>query len=166
MEFNIVDGQEIRRFARFSSDDNGIHRSLFTCFVCWRLGIFKEWTIILKPLDDTKKTINGENYVTRSLVVISTGGLKDVYFNLQWKQNSAASKSVIASILNRISVTIGHLENNNTLALTIFLDPRFKQFALSRESVTKRVKRTVISLITGNIKEKIIQENNIKSPLI
>ncbi|KAB0790275.1 hypothetical protein PPYR_04880 [Photinus pyralis] len=113
----------------------------------------KELIIVLRPLEEITKTMSGENYLTGSLVIILTDGLTDVYRDLCDKQFKDMSKSIIKAVLHGIITRLGDLEGSNSLTLTTFLDPRFKNVAFSNDSVTDRVKHLLISSLTANIKK-------------
>lgn len=114
----------------------------------------KELVEILRPLEDVTKVMSGQNYVTASSVIILTDGLLDIYRELQNKDYSIISKAVIVAIMDGITSRLGNLESSNSLLITTFLDPRFKNIAFSNDSITERTKKLITSLITGNIKNK------------
>ncbi|XP_049823404.1 E3 SUMO-protein ligase ZBED1 [Aethina tumida] len=115
----------------------------------------QELVVILKPLEDVTRTMSGENYLTRSSVIIFTNGLLDVYLELRSRNYCSMSKSVIVSILDGIKSRLGDVENQKSLLITTFLDPRFKNIAFSSDNVGERAKNAVMSLITDNIKETV-----------
>lgn len=115
----------------------------------------KEMIIILKPLEDVTKTMSGENYLTGSSVIVITDGLVNVYEKLLKDEYNKVSNDVITAILNGIRTRLGDLENSNSLTLSTFLDPRFKNIAFSSEKITEKVKNAVTSLIINNEKKKI-----------
>lgn len=115
----------------------------------------KELIVILRPLEDVTRTMSGENYLTGSSVIILTDGLRNVYRELNKKNHfSTISKTIISSILDGINCRLGDLESSNSLTLTTFLDPRFKNIAFSNEYVGESVKRAAISLITKVLKNQ------------
>ncbi|CAH1979232.1 unnamed protein product [Acanthoscelides obtectus] len=114
----------------------------------------KELVDILRPLEDVTKVMSGQNYVTASSVIILTDGLLDIYKELQYKEFSTISKAVIFSIIDGINSRLGNLESSNSLVITTFLDPRFKNIAFSNDDVTERAKKLITSLITSKIKNK------------
>lgn len=114
----------------------------------------KEMVPILKPLESITKFISAQNYVTGSSVIILTSGLTDVYSNLNNQDFSNLSKSIIESILKGIKSRLGDLENSNSLIITTFLDPRYKNIGFSHDAVADSAKKVVTSLVTANIKYK------------
>lgn len=121
----------------------------------------KEITKVLEPMDTITNFMSGEKFVTASSVIILTDGLMGIYKNFKNTKLNKLSLDVINTISKGISFRLGNLECSNSLLMTAFLDPRFKNLGFSHETIGENTKKTVISLITTNIKnnkENVRQE--------
>lgn len=106
----------------------------------------KEWKFlreiltILKLMESITNMMSGEKYITASTVIILTDRLNNVYSNFI-QEFSKLALTVAESILNEIKTGLENLELSNSLILTTFLDPRFKNLGFSKEIIADRVKK-------------------------
>lgn len=109
--------------------------------------ILKELCQILEPFDDATNCISGENYMSASLVIVLTRGLLNVCENLLNETFSEVSKNVITGLQNGLRTRLGNVEYSNTLAISTFLDPRFKCFPFKNNDAAETTKKIVISAL-------------------
>lgn len=120
----------------------------------------KELTKILKPLESITNIMSGETYATGSYAIILTNGIVEVYSNFRKDESySALSQTIINTISLEINTRLGNLEISNSLILTTFLDPRFKNLGFTCNNIAAKAKEVAISQITSRIK------NNTRSRL-
>ncbi|KAF2902321.1 hypothetical protein ILUMI_03859 [Ignelater luminosus] len=123
-----------------------------------------EWQIInelyqiLKPFEDIIKTITAEHYCAASLVVPILNGLNNVVVALNGKHWSNPNKQVLLLLLKGLSERLGNIEQNNTLFICTFLDPRFKTLTFSNAKKTDSVKKLIIEAVSSKISENDITE--------
>lgn len=124
-----------------------------------------EWEIIrqlcqvLKPFEEVTKTISGEAYLTASLVIPLVNGLDSVYTIFAEKPFVQCIKNVVILFQNSLKERLGSLENSNTLSISSFLDPRFKQIGFRDPKNAEMAKKNVISLVA----EKFIAKENLNN---
>ncbi|XP_074034348.1 E3 SUMO-protein ligase ZBED1-like [Leptinotarsa decemlineata] len=127
----------------------------------WKL--LSEIKIVLEPLETITNIISGEKYVTLSSVIVLTKGLENILTELRKQDNMfAVSKTMISRMLQSIKERLGDLENSNTLIVSTFLDPRYKNFAFSSERVAENAKKIIISLVA----QKITESTSLKSTVL
>lgn len=128
----------------------------------------EEWTTlkelcqILEPFADATNCVSGENYMSASLVIVLTGGLINVCKNLSTANFNEVSRDIISSLQNGLRSRLGNVEYNNTLAISTFLDPRFKTFAFKNSDAVD-IKNFIIDalgeLITQSQNQSEIHES-------
>ncbi|XP_018573786.1 zinc finger BED domain-containing protein 1-like [Anoplophora glabripennis] len=118
----------------------------------WRF--FSEIVKIIKPLETVTKIMCEEKYITASSVIILTDGLVDVYSNLNKQNFTQSAKNIIASIQKGLTTKLGDLEGNESLVLTTFLDPRFKNIGFSNEITANVAKEQIEASLTQLIHER------------
>ncbi|XP_018570925.1 zinc finger BED domain-containing protein 1-like [Anoplophora glabripennis] len=114
-------------------------------------NFLKELIHILEPLENVTKLMSAENYVTASMTIILTDGLLAVYKNMKELQFEDISKKIISIILDGLTNRLGNVEQSNSLVLTTFLDPRFKNVGFCNESIPEKAKKSVLSLLSTKI---------------
>ncbi|XP_072400422.1 E3 SUMO-protein ligase ZBED1-like [Diabrotica undecimpunctata] len=115
-------------------------------------AFIKELIIILKPFYDITELISAEKYVTLSLVIVITNGLKNVCNMLSSNQfSNDISKRVIEKLIESITFRLGDLESSITLIVSTFLDPRFKNVCFIKPGTFDKAKEIVIGLVAQNI---------------
>lgn len=129
----------------------------------------EEWTTlkelcqILEPFSDATNCVSGENYMSASLVIVLTGGLINVCENLSTANFNEVSRDIISSLQNGLRSRLGNVEYNNTLAISTFLDPRFKTFAFKNSDAVDIIKNIIIDalgeLITQSQNQSEIHES-------
>ncbi|XP_045466082.1 E3 SUMO-protein ligase ZBED1-like [Harmonia axyridis] len=117
-------------------------------------NIIKELCLILKPFEEATKSLSGENYCTSSLVIPICNGLKNILEELLRKKLSETVTNVVQRLRGSFQERLGNVENNNTLAVSTFLDPKFKQFAFSNPSMAENTKENIMKMIVEKISEE------------
>lgn len=112
--------------------------------------VVEEWILlkhlckILKPFEQATKSISGENYMSGSLVIVITNGLLDVCEKLlNITELTDLSKNVIKKLQAGLQDRVGNVEYSNTLAISTYLDPRFKSFVFKNADAAERVRKNV-----------------------
>ncbi|XP_072400709.1 zinc finger BED domain-containing protein 4-like [Diabrotica undecimpunctata] len=111
---------------------------------------------ILGPLESATRTMSGEKYVTLSSVIIIANNLRKIYHRLVTNPGTSFAErptKVVEVIFNSSQMRFKNFENSNSLIVSTFMDPRFKNIGFSDESVAERSKNLVINLLT-NLLEK------------
>nr|CAI5857915.1 unnamed protein product [Callosobruchus analis] len=118
----------------------------------------EEWTIlkelcqILAPFDEATKCVSGENYMSASLVIVLTKGLLEVCENLRSTETfSELSRQILNNLQEGIRSRLGDVEYSSTLAMSTFLDPRFKYFGFKNKDAVENVKKDVLNALTETI---------------
>ncbi|XP_050311482.1 E3 SUMO-protein ligase ZBED1-like [Anthonomus grandis grandis] len=116
----------------------------------------KELVIILKPFFDVTELMSGEKYVTLSLVIIMTNGLKNVCNEMLNSDQftTEVSQNFIKNLIQNITSRLGDLESSKTLIVSTFLDPRFKNIGFSNPVVSDKAKEYVTGLVAQNIRAR------------
>ncbi|CAG9819749.1 unnamed protein product [Phaedon cochleariae] len=134
--------------------------------------VVEEWKMladikkVLEPLEAVTNIMSGQNYVTLSSVIVLTKGLESILKEME-TQDFALVQTMVNAMLQSIKDRLGDLESSNTLLISTFLDPRFKNVAFSSDIVAERSKKLVINLVTQKVTEsgevmKQAQENILK----
>lgn len=108
---------------------------------------------LLKPFETVTKHVSGEKYATASLVIPLTLGLQDVYVKAFVEKLPAALKTVAMLLSSGVAERFGIYEKSNTLLVTTFLDPRYKNCVLSSDQINEDVKIKLIVLVANKIEE-------------
>lgn len=117
----------------------------------WRLC--RDLCKVLKPLEEVTVQISGEQYLTGSLVIIFSRTLNRIYqsvFPTDMTLHDSAM-SVSNAIKSGLQTRLHNVENSGTLAVSTFLDPRFKNFLFSDKTAAETVKKRVIELTISEI---------------
>ncbi|KAJ8871858.1 hypothetical protein PR048_028198 [Dryococelus australis] len=113
-----------------------------------------EWRIVirlchvLRPFEGVTKTVSGETYCTASLVIPLVNGMHSMCTNLMKEEFCEPVRNVVMTIQQRISSKLGNVELSNTLAVSTFLDPRFKRIAFSSKAYSDHAKKLVTSVLS------------------
>ncbi|CAH1103033.1 unnamed protein product [Psylliodes chrysocephalus] len=113
--------------------------------------ILKELCLILEPFENATKCVSGEQYISASLVIVLTRGLLNVCDKFLIDNFNILSIDIINCLQNGIRSRLGNIEYSNTLAISTFLDPRFKEFGFKNIDAVEKIKKTVIAALTENI---------------
>lgn len=127
----------------------------------------EEWQLlsdiknVLQPMEEVTKIICGQSYVTLSSVIILTKGLENIYISMKHKDNNPPIiQNIVTTILDGISTRLGDLENSQTLLISTFLDPRFKNVGFSSANVAERAKKLVTNLVSSKVNEMSVQNKS------
>nr|XP_022911349.1 zinc finger BED domain-containing protein 4-like [Onthophagus taurus] len=123
--------------------------------------IIKELVTILKPLENVTNIICGEKYVTASLAVVLTDGLLATYTDFKNQDFTDVIISVVKSILNGLHIKLNNLEDNNSLALALLLDPRFKSLGFSNSVSVEKATNLLQLLVAQSIGDSNANKKNI-----
>ncbi|KAJ8968788.1 hypothetical protein NQ314_002096 [Rhamnusium bicolor] len=111
----------------------------------------KELCKILRPFEDATKTISGEKYCTASLVIPICNGIRKTLLNLSKNQFSELIKNILEILRSTFEERLGNVENSNTLSISTFLCPKFKQMGFSNDTTANSVKQKIINMIAAKI---------------
>lgn len=126
----------------------------------------EEWRLladikkVLEPLEIITKEMSGEKYISLSCVIILTKGLQEMLEELKNEELFAMTQTMVLKMLTSIKERLGGLENNNTLLVSTFLDPRFKNIGFSSDLIAEKTKKLVINLVSHKIQQKTIPNNH------
>lgn len=133
--------------------------------------IIKNLCLILKPFDDATQNVSGESYCSGSIVIPIANGLISVYSNIKASEYPYEITQFITKVKFGIVDRLRNIEENETLAMSTFLDPRFKTFAFSNPTCAEHIKEIVTNSISllynwqANTAEKEIVDNAIPNEL-
>ncbi|XP_045483055.1 zinc finger BED domain-containing protein 4-like [Harmonia axyridis] len=117
-------------------------------------NIIKELCQILEPFEEATKYLSRENYCSSSLMIPICNGLKNILEGLLRKKLSETVTNVVQRLQGSFQEHLGNVENNNTLAVSTFLDPKFKQLAFLNPSMAEKTKKNIIEMIGEKITEE------------
>ncbi|CAH1107682.1 unnamed protein product [Psylliodes chrysocephalus] len=135
----------------------------------WQL--LNELKIVLEPMEKLTKIMSGQNYTTLSSVIVLTKGLEANYNKLNENKETyctfALTQTIVQKILDGIQRRLGDLENSNTLFISTFLDPRFKNIGFSNDGMADKAKKLVTALVTELIymNPKQIEQKDQNTPV-
>ncbi|KAL0879640.1 hypothetical protein ABMA27_003355 [Loxostege sticticalis] len=121
----------------------------------------EDWTLynqlcqILRPFEEITNSMSGEKYITGSSVIIVTRCLKEACQKIIERTDLLPEASDTVHLLKAgLKDRFNMIEQSGTIALTTFMDPRFKmQGFLDQNEATKtreRVRKLVAALIAQN----------------
>lgn len=96
-----------------------------------------------------------EKNVTLSSVIILTKGLENIYLQIKNEDLLPIIQDMVGEFLKGISDRLGDLENSQTLLVSTFLDPRFKNVGFSSDHAAERSKQLVIKLVSQEIAHSV-----------
>lgn len=111
--------------------------------------ICNELCVVLGPFEEVTKQISGGKYITGSLVIPLSNGLKSVCEQLDKEMFSTTTKRVVSALLSGIDTRLGNMEYSKTLALATLLDPRFKLAPFCHELAGNSAKENCQSLMAA-----------------
>lgn len=116
----------------------------------WR--ITKELSIVLRPFEEATKAVSGGKYMTASMVIVLSQGLKNVCQELEKQNYQPRVNDVLNKLLSGMNDRDrwGNIINSKTLVRCTFLDPRFKNVPFT-ESHLQIIKNDITELITAII---------------
>ncbi|CAH1107005.1 unnamed protein product [Psylliodes chrysocephalus] len=95
--------------------------------------------------------MSGQHYVTLSSVIILTKGLESMPKDLNSETSFELTRTMTSKMLNSIINRLGAIETSNSLLISTFLDPKFKNIGFLSESVAERAKKLVINIVSQKI---------------
>lgn len=135
----------------------------------WRLC--RELCVVLKPFEQVTEAVSSDKYLTGSQILILTRGLMSALNRMLASTNDPEeedfvetlheiTKYVISSLREETERRLGNLEASKTIGVSTMLDPRYKLQVYKNQVYASDVKKTVIDLITTNIRKKSPVQHN------
>ncbi|XP_050528084.1 E3 SUMO-protein ligase ZBED1-like [Daktulosphaira vitifoliae] len=114
--------------------------------------ITKELCLVLRPFEEATRAVSGDKYMTASIVIVLSQGLKNVCDELLNQNYDPRVNNVLKKLLSGMQDKDrwGNIENSKTLVCCTFLDPQFKNVPFT-ESHQQQTKSDIIELITSII---------------
>jgi len=102
---------------------------------------------VLRPFEEATRAVSGRKYMTASIIIVITQGLKNVCEQMIKNSFRIEVINVLQELLNGMKHRDrwGTIENSKTLVRYTFLDPRFKAITLS-SSMQQSTKNDIIEL--------------------
>ncbi|KAF9413723.1 hypothetical protein HW555_008169 [Spodoptera exigua] len=120
----------------------------------------EDWTncaqlcVVLRPFEEMTRTLSGQKYLTGSSVIIMVLCLKESCQKIIDNSEFSSEVHDVALLLRTgLGERFRGVEQSGTLALTCFLDPRFKMQAFSDPSEAAKTKEKVRRLVAAFISE-------------
>ncbi|KAJ8923089.1 hypothetical protein NQ315_001641 [Exocentrus adspersus] len=117
----------------------------------WQL--LKDIKVVLEPMDSATKIMSEQNYICISSIIILTEGLERVYKDMEKRELSTLALDVVREFLKGVQIRFGDLEMSETLLISTFLDPRFKNVGFSSDAVAEAARKTVENLVYDKMVE-------------
>lgn len=114
--------------------------------------ICKELRVVIKPFYAVTTSVCGEKYASASLVIVLTNGLTDIFAKLMAKELCETTRAVVDQMELETLTRLGNVEQNNTLLVSTFLDPRFKT-SFNNVTVSEKVRGMVVNLIASKVRK-------------
>ncbi|XP_047038385.1 zinc finger BED domain-containing protein 4-like [Helicoverpa zea] len=112
--------------------------------------IIQDLQCVLKPFDEVSTRMSGEKYLTGGEVIPITQCLLQTLETLELRELHDVVKLVLKKLKKETSERFRNLEFSRTLALSTFLDPRFKIFMFPQH-LAEETKKVVIELVAASI---------------
>lgn len=123
--------------------------------------ICRELCEVLLPFFKVTNTMSGQNYATGSLVVPIVVGLKDVLKKLSAKPYSDVVQVLLSTLKNGVRTKFENIEKCFILAVSTFLDPRFKAAAFSDQKAAESIKQKVIVATRKKYAQQRAEKQNV-----
>lgn len=110
----------------------------------------EEWLLlknvceILQPFESVTKTVSAEHYMSGSLIIVLTTGLLNVCTKLTNYELCTSSQYVLQELETGLQFRLSDVEYNETLAMSTFLDPRFKSYPFRNNDAFEKIKCTIV----------------------
>lgn len=124
--------------------------------------VTRELCIVLRPFEEATRAVSGDKYMTASLVIILSEGLKNVCNQLQKENYHPRVNKVEDKLLSGMQDRDrwGCIISSKTLAHCTFLDPRFKNIPFTG-NLLQTIKNDIIektaSIISDNRTDNEVQ---------
>lgn len=127
--------------------------------------ITKELCIVLRPFEEATKAVSGNNYMTASIVILLSQGLKNVCDELLKQNYDSRVNNVLEKLLFGMQDKDrwGNIANSKSLVRCTFLDPRFKNIPFT-ENHQQLIKSDITELIASIIASD--RSNNEEQPTV
>lgn len=113
--------------------------------------ILSEWTFLkelVQILSPFESCFSGQKYVTASLVIPLIKGINSVLRKFLKKPFLELSITLLKTLTTSLNERFGDVENNTSLSVCTYLDPRFKHKGFSDEINAETAKATIIASLT------------------
>ncbi|CAH1115081.1 unnamed protein product [Psylliodes chrysocephalus] len=105
--------------------------------------ILRDLQTLLEPFEEATRAVNGQQYMTASLVIVITNSLLDICKEVS--PRFAVNAKVFAKQLEKEpNERMGTVKYSSTLAMRTFLDPRFKTIYFKNNDAMEEAKKSVI----------------------
>ncbi|KAL4153704.1 hypothetical protein QTP88_001537 [Uroleucon formosanum] len=117
--------------------------------------VTRELCIVLRPFEEATRAVSGGKYMTASMVIILSEGLKNVCNQLQKENYHSRVHNVVSKLLSGMQDRNrwGYIIGSKTLGHCTFLDPRFKNIPFTG-NLLQTIKSDIIektaSIISDN----------------
>lgn len=110
----------------------------------WEMA--KEICNILQPFDEITVELSAENYTTVSKIIVLVRGLQTFIIKKRNENKFDELLPFIETIIHNLNKRFNRLEFIDILAISTFLDPRFKARAFTDAAAVKTVKEKISSM--------------------
>lgn len=118
------------------------------------LDVVEQVIKVLKPFDEVTEELSAEKYVSASKVIVLVASLKKFLAGvIADKTNKWVVTEMASKMKKNLDDRYGMLEGQSALAMSTFLDPRFKVHGFQNAAQVAKVKRNVeraVSQINAN----------------
>lgn len=121
--------------------------------------LIREIIKILESMENVTRLMYGEKNVTASSIIVITAGILNVYqAKMQSRDLSESAKQITKDLFEGINTRLGNLELSNTLIVSTFLDPRYKEVGSAKENTGERARNSVITILTNFLDQQAGQK--------
>lgn len=115
-------------------------------------NVIKNYIPVLKPVEFITTILSGGKYPTMSMIIPVIRGLQ--YFIVNTGIEHEIADKLKTDLLDKISLHLGILEVNKTVAKASFLDPRYKKIGFGNEINASNAQKWVSEELTQIINKK------------
>lgn len=124
--------------------------------------VTKELCTVLRPFEEATKAVSGDKYMTASMVIVLSEGLKNVCNQLQNESLQTRVNIVINRLLSGMQERDRwvNIIGSHTLVRCTFLDPRFKNIPFTQnhlQLIKSDIIERIASIISSNRSENEVE---------
>jgi len=124
--------------------------------------VTKELCTVLRPFEEATKAVSGDKYMTASMVIVLSEGLKNVCNQLQNESFQPRVNIVLSRLLSGMQERDrwGNIIGSHTLVRCTFLDPRFKNIPFTQnhlQLIKSDIIERIVSIISSNRSENEVE---------
>jgi len=119
--------------------------------------VLKDLKYVLSPFEKATKYTSADRHMSVSMVIPTTNDLVDIcsaYMKGKDRPLSKPASDVLTLLERGLHTRLGNVENSNTLCLSTFLDPRFKEQAFKSTTAADSTKEVVVRIVAAEIQKK------------